>query len=96
MHGLQIGENCAISWNCQFLDEDFHQLDYEGKAVKNNNSIYVGNKVWIGSNVTILKGAYISSESVVAANSVVIGKFEKKGVLIAGNPAKVIKEGVTW
>ena len=26
MHGLTVGDGCAISWGCQFLDEDFHQI----------------------------------------------------------------------
>ncbi|HHT23856.1 MAG TPA: hypothetical protein GXZ87_11225 [Bacteroidales bacterium] len=28
---LKIGDGCAISWNCQFLDEDFHDIQYEAK-----------------------------------------------------------------
>jgi len=34
MHGLTIGNNCVISWDCQFLDESFHELEYEGKKLK--------------------------------------------------------------
>jgi acetyltransferase-like isoleucine patch superfamily enzyme len=33
---------------------------------------------------------------VVASGSVVSSKFERKNTLIAGNPAKVIKEDVEW
>ena len=30
MHKLIIGDNCAISWDCQFLDDDLHEIRYDG------------------------------------------------------------------
>ncbi|MDJ1471643.1 acyltransferase [Cytophagaceae bacterium DM2B3-1] len=96
MHGLEIGEYCAISWDCQFLDEDFHEIQYEGKKSSDSNIIHIGNKVWIGSNVAIYKGTTIPNGCVVASNSVVKTKFEEENVLIAGNPAKIIKRNIYW
>ncbi len=95
MHGLEIGDRCAISWNCQFLDDDFHEIDYSGK-IKKDNQIKIGDHVWIGCNVTVLKGAIIPDGCVVAANSVVTRQFKEKNVLLAGNPATVIKRDVQW
>lgn len=95
MHGLSIGDDCAISWGCEFLDEDFHELTYSGKR-KKDPSIRIGNHVWIGSNVTVLKGSKVPDECVVASGSVVCSVFEKTNCLIAGNPARVIKENVKW
>jgi acetyltransferase-like isoleucine patch superfamily enzyme len=43
MHKLEIGKNCSISWNCQFLDEDFHQIKYEEKQKPIINAISIGN-----------------------------------------------------
>jgi NDP-sugar pyrophosphorylase family protein len=57
-HGLTIGNNCSISWNCQFLDEDFHKIEYDGKK-DTINSIVIGNQVWIGCGVKIYKGTVI-------------------------------------
>ena len=51
----------------------------------------VEDNVWIGAGVVVLLGAYISTESIVAANSVVPEGIYPKRVLIAGNPAKVVK-----
>lgn len=96
MHGLTVGEGCAISWDCQLIDEDFHALTYPNKVDRELNSITVGDHVWVGSKVTILKGSFISSGSVVAAGSVVSGRFEEENVLIAGIPAKVIRRGIHW
>lgn len=95
MHGITIGDECAISWGCEFLDEDFHDITYSGKNEK-VASIEIGRHVWVGSNVTVLKGVVISDGCVIASGSVVSSVFEKKNCLIAGNPAKVIKENITW
>jgi acetyltransferase-like isoleucine patch superfamily enzyme len=93
---LLIGENCMISWDCQILDNDFHEIIYENKKNNINNNIVIGNHVWIGSRVSIYKGATIPDDCVIASNSVVKTNFTQKNVLIGGNPARVIKENVNW
>lgn len=77
MHGLTVGDGCAISWGCQFLDEDFHQVEYVGKRHK-SCEIVIGSSVWIGSNVSVLKGAMIPDVCVVASGSVVGARFSEK------------------
>lgn len=96
VHGLTIGQQCAISWNCHFLDEDFHRLVYEGKKEHNRNQITIGDNVWIGSYVSVYKGAVIANGCVVASNSVVKDVFTEENVLIAGNPAKIVKRDISW
>ena len=95
MHKLTIGDNCAISWDCQFLDEDFHEIQYLGKKT-NQKSIEIGNNVWIGCGVKIYKGTFIPDNCVIASNSIVKGVFTCENTLIGGNPAKVIKENIEW
>jgi len=95
-HRLDIGENCAISWYCQFLDDDFHHMEYEGKVETGANSIRIGDRVWIGANVAIFKGVTIPNGCVVAANSIVRRRFEEENALIAGSPAKIIKRNISW
>lgn len=53
--------------------------------------ITIGDKTWLGMNVTVLKGISIGEGSVVAAGSVVT-KDVPPWTLVAGNPARVIKE----
>jgi Acetyltransferase (isoleucine patch superfamily) len=96
MNGITVGNDCAISWGCQFLDEDFHTIEYEGKRKRPEKKIRIGDHVWIGCNVTVLPGATIPDGCVVAANSVVKSAFSQKQALIAGNPAKIVKENVRW
>ncbi|MDO4534475.1 MAG: DapH/DapD/GlmU-related protein [Clostridium perfringens] len=52
--------------------------------------IIIGNNVWIGGNSTILPGVTIGDNSIIAAGSVVTSNVPKN-VIVAGNPAKVLK-----
>jgi len=94
-HRLTIGDNCAIGWDCQFLDEDFHEISYSNKRLS-GNGITVGNNVWIGCGVKIYKGTVIPDGCVIASDSVVKGVFEVENSLIAGHPAKAIKDNIQW
>jgi acetyltransferase-like isoleucine patch superfamily enzyme len=96
VHGITVGNDSVISWGCQFLDDDLHDLQYAGKLQRGDNRIEIGSHVWIGSNVTVLKGAVIPDGCVIAAGSVVCSKFDAKNALIAGNPARVKRENIHW
>lgn len=95
MNSLTIGDNCVISWDCQFLDDDFHDIDYVGKSIS-DSSIRIGNNVWIGCGAKIYKGSVIPDSCIVASDSIVKGVFKESNALIAGHPAKVIKNRVSW
>lgn len=97
MHGLEVGDGCAISWDCQFIDEDFHRIDYPGRRPGDGGApIRVGQRVWVGSGAKVLKGAVIPDGCVVAAGSVVSSVFDEPGCLLAGIPARVVRRGVNW
>ncbi len=94
-HSLSIGKDCSVSWGCQFLDEDFHEIQYAGKAEK-QKGIQLGDRVWVGCGVYLYGGTVIPEGCVVSANSVVKGVFTQKNCLLAGNPARVVKENIHW
>lgn len=52
-------------------------------------------KVWICAKATILKGVTIGDGAIVAAGAVVTKDMPAYS-LVAGNPARVIKENVIW
>ncbi|MBS5589142.1 MAG: sugar O-acetyltransferase [[Clostridium] spiroforme] len=52
--------------------------------------IHIGKKVWIGSNATILLGVSIGDNAIVAAGAVVT-KDVPANTVVAGVPAKIIK-----
>ena len=74
---------CAVP---KVPDLDREEWCYPGAPV------VIGDDVWVGANSTILKGAKIGSGSIVATGSVVLKGEYPENSLIAGNPAKVIKQ----
>ena len=93
---IAIGSDCAISWGVTIIDDDHHRLIVNGIPKEDKkHSVHIGNRVWIGCNVTVLKGTVIGNNCVVAAGSVVKGVFADN-TLIAGNPAKAIKQTIDW
>lgn len=57
----------------------------------NDKEITIGNDVWIGSNVVLAGGIEISDGSIVAGNSIITKSVPPYSV-VAGNPAKLIKQ----
>jgi len=92
---ITIGDGCAIAWNVELLDTDRHKLYVDGEQVKMTKPIKIQDDVWIGHNVTVKKGVTIGEGAVVASDSVVTQDVAPR-TLVAGTPAKVIKENVRW
>lgn len=89
---INIGENVFISHDVTIMDSDAHQIKNGKEKTK---AINIGDNVWIGSKVLILKGVNIGSGSVIGAGSVVT-KDVPAGCVVAGNPARVIRENIEW
>ena len=90
---ISIGCGTAIGRDVIIRDYDGHYLLVPGFKIKKRISI--GNEVWIGNRAMILKGVTIGNGAVIAADSVVTHDVPAYSV-VAGNPAKVIKENVVW
>jgi len=87
-----IGERCLISYNVSILDHDHDCINYqpiEG-VLTDPEEISIGGDCFIGAHVFILKGVQLGKHCVVGANSVVTKSFLDYS-LIAGNPAKLVK-----
>ena len=95
---IEIGRDCMFSKLVHLRAGDGHSvLDVEsGTRINHARNIVIGDRVWIGRGACVLKGAVIPSECIVGANAVVTRKYQQTGCAIAGNPAAVVREGVTW
>ena len=105
---IEIGSHCLISWNVAIADSDFHPLDaaqrridaqalapfFESRPPRpklHSAPVIIGDNVWIGMNAVVLKGVTIGENSVIAAGAVV-AKSVPRDVVVAGNPAIVVRK----
>lgn len=88
--GISIGDGSLIGMNVTIATLN-HGLSLETRNTTYPSPVVIGKNVWIGSNATILPGVTIGDNSVVAAGAVVT-KEVPENVVVAGVPAKVIKE----
>lgn len=96
-HDIKIGNNVRLGWDTMLKDGDGHAIcDETGKVFNDNRPIIIGNDVWVGAEVSLLKGAVIPDGSVVGFRALVTKKFEQANVIIAGSPAKIVKENIRW
>lgn len=95
---IRMGSNCMLARNVSIRTTDSHCLMSENGTILNiAQNINIRNHVWLGLDSLILKGSHIPDGCVVGARSIVTSKLNAppKSV-IAGTPAKVIKEDVYW
>jgi acetyltransferase-like isoleucine patch superfamily enzyme len=85
---ITIGDDVAIANEAYLVDSDSHGV--EGRPVK-NAPIHIGNGTWIGARAIVLPGVTIGSRCLVAAGAVV-SKDVPDDTLVAGNPARVVRE----
>lgn len=88
---VTIGRGSLLAWDVQVLDSDSHPVDDAPQTA----AVRIGDGVWIGCRATVLKGVTVGDGAVVAAGSVVVGDVPPRA-LVGGNPARVLREGVTW
>lgn len=104
---IQIGNHVLISHNVNIIDTNSHELDHLERAQgfqdllqnghpKNKGSILtapiiIEDYAWISFNVIILKGVKIGKGAIIAAGSVVTEDVPEF-TMVAGNPARVIKQ----
>ena len=94
---LVVGRDCMFSAETYVATTDNHAIleDESGKIINLPEDLLIGEHAWIGFGATILKGAHVGRNAIVAARAV-LAKPAPPGTLVAGTPAKVVREGVTW
>lgn len=89
--GIHIGENTLVAGRVTILSHD------HCKRVNNNQPFlidtYIGNNCFIAVGAIILPGIKIGDEVIVGAGAVVT-KDVPSNCVVAGNPAKIIRENI--
>lgn len=87
---IQIGEGTEFGPSVYVYD---HDHDFRA-GLKNNKfneaPVVIGKNCWIGANTVILRGSELGDGCVVAAGSVISGKYEPNSVIIQKRTDKVI------
>lgn len=83
--GIHIGAETYIAFRTSILTHDMTR----GLFV----DTYIGSKCFIGAHSVILPGVRVGDESIVAAGAVVTKDVPPR-TIVAGNPAKVIRENI--
>lgn len=88
---IVIGDGVMLANGAYVTDSDWHMIYDRTNRDERVTPVHIGKNVWLGDHATVLKGVTIGENSVVAARAVVT-RDVPANVVVAGNPAKVIKE----
>lgn len=103
---VTVGQRVLIAHDVFIVDNLTHPLDAKSRHRQymakhgfpfpdalelDGQPITIEDDVWVGAGAIVLRGVCIGAGSVVAAGSVVT-KSVPRGVIVAGNPASVVKE----
>ncbi len=86
---IYLGRGSYIAPNVGLITQNhisgFPDKHHEAQDIK------IGDRCWIGMNSIILPGVVLGSQTTVAAGSVVTKSFTEGRVVLAGNPARIVK-----
>jgi acetyltransferase-like isoleucine patch superfamily enzyme len=87
---ITLGDGVMLAAGAYVTDSDWHGLYDRIDRDPDPTPVVLGDNVWVGDHATILKGVTVGENSVIAANAVVT-KDVPANVVVAGNPAKIVK-----
>lgn len=94
---ITVGDRCLFGGDVDVTVSDMHSIVSAETGIRVNpaEDIVIGDDVWVGQRATILKGAKIGAGAIIGASAVVTG-YVPANCVAAGNPARIVREGVTW
>ena len=90
---VEIGKDFTCGRDVVIRSYDGHTIMTMGYKI--SAPIKIGNHVWVGQGATILKGVTIGDGAIIAAGAIVT-KDVPAHCIVAGIPAKIVKEGIKW
>jgi acetyltransferase-like isoleucine patch superfamily enzyme len=90
LNGIVIGDDTNIGPNVGLISAN-HDLIVNAQF-QTAQPIKIGKNCWIGMGAIILPGVELGDYTIVGAGSIVTKSFKKGHIVLAGNPARIIKE----
>lgn len=104
-HDVEIGSDVMIAWGVTITDHNSHSLRFSERqrdveqwhrgnkdwSGVNVAKVKVCDKAWIGFNASLLEGVTVGEGAIVGAGAVVT-KDVPPWTIVAGNPARIIRE----
>jgi acetyltransferase-like isoleucine patch superfamily enzyme len=88
---ILIGDGVMMANGVYITDSDWHGIYDRIARPAEDTPVHIGSNVWLGDHCMILKGVSIGENSVVGAGAVVT-KAVPANVIVAGNPARVVRQ----
>lgn len=89
-NGIVLGDNVWVGPRVSIISMDHDLLDYT--QYKTERPIRIGKNSLLTTNSIVLPGVELGPHTVVAAGAVVTKSFPEGNQVLAGNPARVIKQ----
>ena len=96
---VEIGHRCMFSNEITIRGGEYPHLIFDrgtGHYLDVSDGIFIGDHVWVGEKAYINKSVTIPDNCIVGALSVLTKRYPESHCVIAGNPARVVKENVVW
>lgn len=87
---ITIGEGTYIAPNVGIITANHNIYDLDKHC--EGKDVIIGKKYWLGMNSVILPGVALGDDTIVGAGAIVTKSFPEGKVVIAGNPAQIIKK----
>ena len=93
---LVIGNDCMFSHDLFLRNSDGHVILNGAEILNKAKDMIIGDHVWICAYAKLLKNVKISNNSIVGCGAVVTSNCDISNSVIAGNPAKIVKNNINW
>jgi acetyltransferase-like isoleucine patch superfamily enzyme len=88
---VEVGQGVQLATGAYVTDADWHGIYHRAIPPGDTAPVVLEDNVWIADGARVLKGVTVGKNSVVAAGAVAT-KNVPANTIVAGNPARVVRE----